>query len=165
MQSDRQIQRAVVDKLTAVAPASVKTIAVAVQATVVTLNGHVYSDAARLQAQQTAQSVVGVQALVIEVDVVRPGAITRPDNEILLAVRGVLQWLTAVPLHKISVRVRHGWVSLGGEIEGHYPRQKIVDAVNRLVGVRGIHDQVVLRSHEVVVAGVRQVYDLLEIHS
>lgn len=162
MKSDLQIQRGVVDRLAVAVPASVRTIAVTVQKAVVTLNGHVYSDAERLQAEEAVQSVVGVQALVIEIDVIRPDTITRPDGEILLAVRGVLQWQSSVPLHEISVQVRHGWVSLGGEVDGFYPRQKVVDAVRRLVGVRGIHDQVALKSRAASGAVLQSILNSLQ---
>jgi osmotically-inducible protein OsmY len=149
MKSDMQIQRDVIDKLEALAPANAKMIAVTVQGAAVSLSGYVGSDAVRLQAEELARSVPGVQALVVELEVVHAGSAFRSDGDLVLAVRGILQWQTTLPLAAVSVLVRHGWVSLSGEVEGPYPRQKIVDAVSKLSGVRGIHDHVLFKSQAV----------------
>jgi osmotically-inducible protein OsmY len=163
MKSDSQIQQDVIHGLAALAPNCPRTIDVTVHRAVVTLSGHVGSEAAHFQAEEVARNVVGVQALSMEVDVVRPGSVLRSDGELVQAVRGILQWQTYVPLNAVSVRVRHGWVTLGGEVEGQYPRQKIVDAVRLLVGVRGIHDRVTFKSQvapadllQAILAALRQ---------
>ena len=149
MKSDMQIQRDVIDALAVLTPASGTLFAVTVQRAAVTLSGHVGSDATRLRAEELARSVVGVQALEVELELVRPGSIIRSDGDLVMAVRGILQWQTTLPLTAVTVLVRHCWVTLRGEVDGYYPRQKVVDAVRLLAGVRGIHDEVLFKSKAV----------------
>ena len=149
MKSDTQIQRDVIDALAVLAPANGTMVAVTVRGAAVTLSGHVGSKEISLRAEELARSVVGVQALAVELQLVRPGSVIRSDGDLVMAVRGILQWQTTLPLTALTVLARHGWVTLRGEVDGSYPRQKVVDAVRQLAGVRGIHDEVLFKSKAV----------------
>jgi osmotically-inducible protein OsmY len=149
MKSDRQIQQNVIDALAVLAPDSSTMIGVTVRGGAVTLSGHVGSYEIRLRAEELAHGVVGVQALGVDLQLVQAGRAILSDGDLVLAVRSILQWQTTLPLMAVVVLVRHGWVTLRGEIEGYYPRQKVIDAVRVLAGVRGIHDHVTFKSQAV----------------
>ncbi len=151
MKSDMQIQRDVIDALAVLMPDRGTMVAVTVQSAAVTLSGHVGSDALRLRAEALARSVAGVQALAVDLQLVHPGSVIRSDGDLVMAVRGILQWQTTLPLAAVAVLARHGWVTLRGEVESYYPRQKVIDAVRLLAGVRGIHDEVLFKSKAVPV--------------
>jgi len=80
-----------------------------------------------------------------------PGAVVLSDGDLVLAVRCILQWQASLPLGAITVRVRHGWVAMHGEIDGDFPHQKIGAAIRSLAGVRGLHDHVMFRSRDAAV--------------
>jgi osmotically-inducible protein OsmY len=141
-----QIQRDVIQDLAARLPAMARSIGVMVRDGVVTLTGQLEADAARYEAEQAAQGIEGVQALADEIVVHIPGSVSRADSDIALAVLGILQCHAYLPLAAVTVSVRHGWITLGGEVERDYPRQKIHDALALLVGVRGIRDNVLVKS-------------------
>ena len=149
MKSDMQIQRDVINALAVLVPDRGTMVAVTVQGAAVTLSGHVVSDALRLRAEELARAVVGVQALEVDLQLVHPGAVIRSDGDLVMAVRGILQWQTTLPLAAVTVLARHGWVTLRGEVDSYYPRQKVINAVRQLAGVRGIHDEVLFKSKAV----------------
>jgi osmotically-inducible protein OsmY len=50
-----------------------------------------------------------------------------------------------VPHAQLKVTVREAWVTLTGEVEWQYQRVAAERAVRRLVGVRGVSDQIVVK--------------------
>ena len=146
MKTDMQIQQDVILSIEGQLPGAARTVSVAVRNGIATVYGQLGGDAERYAAEQAAQSVEGVQALIVEIFIRRPGSITRADADIAKAVQGILQWQAGQLATTVTVMVAHGWVTLDGEVERNYPRQLIVDAVRLLSGVRGVHDRVELRS-------------------
>jgi len=146
VKTDMQIQQDVILSIEAQLPGAARTVSVAVRNGIATVYGQLSGDAERFAAEQAAQSVEGVQALIVEIIVRRPGSVTRADADIAHAVQGILRWQAGQLASTVAVMVAHGWVSLDGEVEHDYPRQKIADAVRLLSGVKGVHDRVVLRS-------------------
>jgi osmotically-inducible protein OsmY len=135
VKTDRQIQQDVILGIEARLPGAEQT-----------LYGQLAAESERYAVEQAAQSVEGVQALVVEILIRRPGAVTRTDTDIADAVQGILQWQARQLASTVVVMVAQGWVTLDGEVERSYPRQKIADAIRLLSGVKGLHDRVVLRS-------------------
>ena len=146
MKTDLQIQQEVIQAIEARLPGAVRAIGVTVRKGVVTVYGQLGGDAERYTAEQAAQCVEGVQALVVEIVIRRPGSVSRADADIANAVQGILHWQARRLATAVNVTVAHGWVKLDGEVERSYPRQKISEAIRLLSGVKGIHDRVVLRS-------------------
>jgi osmotically-inducible protein OsmY len=54
-----------------------------------------------------------------------------------------------VPKGAVSVRVVDGWVTLGGHVRRHFQRQAAKFAVQRVNGVRGITDNIVISSEPI----------------
>ena len=146
MKSDMQIQQEVILGIEARLPGAARSVGVTVRGGIVTVYGQLGGDAERYAAEQAAQSVEGVQALIVEIIVRRPGSITRADADIADAVQDILQWQARQLTSSVTVMVAQGWVTLDGEVERSYPRHQIADAIRLLGGVKGLHDRVVLRS-------------------
>ena len=146
MKTDMQIQQEVILAMEARLPGAARTVGVAVRNGVVTVYGQLTADLERYAVEQAAQSVEGVQALVVEIVIRRPGSVTRADADIADAVQAILQWQAGQLATDVTIMVSHGWVTLSGEVERNYARHKIADALRLLSGVKGVHDRVEIRS-------------------
>jgi hypothetical protein len=62
----------------------------------------------------------------------------RPDPEIARDAVATIQIELPYSYEHIKVVVKEGWVTLEGEVEWHYQRERTEDAVQRLRGVKGI---------------------------
>jgi osmotically-inducible protein OsmY len=120
-------------------------IGVAVTDGIVTLSGHVASHAEKVAAERTVARVVGVQAIVTELDVKLPGSIQVSDEDIARAAIAALCWNTLIPHDRIRVQVEGGWITLEGDVEWHYQKTAAYNAVCNLNRVRGVSDNVVVR--------------------
>jgi osmotically-inducible protein OsmY len=146
MKTDAQLKLDVVTELNWEPSVNAAEIGVEVKSGVVTLAGHVDSYAEKWNAEQAAQRVSGVRALAVEMDVRLPGPNQRTDAEIGLAARNALDWSTYSATSKIKVLVQQGWVTLSGEVEWAYQRQAASSAVRFLMGVKGVSDDIALKS-------------------
>jgi len=109
----------------------------------VTLTGTVPSLYQVTRAGEDAMFVGGVKVLDNQL-LVGPlgGAIT--DAEIAVASTAALKGDSFIPQGSVSVDVRDGWVTLGGEVRHHYQRQSAEHAVRKVDGVLGIDDSIAL---------------------
>jgi osmotically-inducible protein OsmY len=146
MKTDAQLKLDVVTELEWEPSVNADEIGVEVKSGVVTLAGHVDSYAEKWSAEQAVQRVSGIRALAVEMDVRLPGPSQRSDAEIGLAARNALDWSTYIANSKIQVLVQQGWVTLSGEVEWAYQRQAAGSAVHFLMGVKGVTDNIVLKS-------------------
>jgi osmotically-inducible protein OsmY len=147
MKTDSQLQLDVIKELDWEPSVNAAQIGVEVQDGIVTLAGHVGSFAEKWYAERAVQRVAGVQALAVEVDVELPGTSRREDADIARAASNVLQWTTSLPKDSVKLMVEGGWISLTGEVYWEYQRRAAVAAVRLLMGVRGVSDQISVRSH------------------
>jgi osmotically-inducible protein OsmY len=109
----------------------------------VTLTGSVPTLYEVTRAGDDAMLVGGVKALDNQLLVGRlGGAIT--DVEIAAASVEALNGDSFVPKGSVTVDVRDGWVTLGGEVRHHYQRQAAEHAVRRVDGVLGIDNGIAL---------------------
>ena len=146
MKTDAQLKADVVSELNWEPSVNADEIGVEVKSGVVTLAGHVDSYAEKLSAEQAAQRVSGIRALAVEMDVRLPGSGQRTDAEIGLAARNALDWSTYIATSKIQVLVQQGWVTLSGEVEWAYQRRAVNSAIRLLRGVKGVTDNIALKS-------------------
>ncbi|MBZ5594867.1 MAG: BON domain-containing protein [Acidobacteriia bacterium] len=113
MKSDAWLRKDVEDELACEPSVDAAAIGVAVKEGIVTLTGHVASYAEKVVAERTAARVVGVKAVVTELDVKLPGTGRVNDEEIAQAVIDALSWNTLIPKDRIRVEV--------GSIQAHFP--------------------------------------------
>lgn len=144
MRSDSDIKRDVEDELRWDPDVSSNDIAVAVKGGVVTLSGFTRSYGQKFQAEADAKRVSGVIGVANDIDVRLPEVDQRPDPEIA---RDAIAALKAQVSNweAIKVLVHSGWVTLEGEVEWHYQRQRAEEAVRRIKGVKGVTNSILLK--------------------
>ena len=138
MRSDSDIRRDVEGELRWDPDIDTTDIAVTVNNGVVTLAGFVRSFMQKYQAEADAKRVAGVVAVANDIEIRLPGVDERPDPEIA---RDAIQRIKSeLPLawDKIRAVVKNGWVTLEGEVEWNYQRERAEAAVRRVRGLKGV---------------------------
>ena len=114
---------------------------------VVSLTGVVDSYAKKREAENAAKKVLGVKALVEKIEVKFPNSWTKDDAEIAHDVLTSLKTNWSVPNDKVAVRVETGWVTLEGELPWNYQKEAAQTAVSYLVGIKGVTNNIKIKSH------------------
>jgi osmotically-inducible protein OsmY len=164
MKSDTQLQQDVMAELTWEPSVHAAQIGVEVKDGVVTLAGQVNSYPEKWNAENAAQRVSGVKALVVNMEVRLPALSQRSDEDIARSVENTLEWMVPKGKDAVKVMVEHGQVVLTGEVEWQYQKTAAADAIRHLVGVTGVVNQIGLRhqvsrvevKHEIEAALTRQ---------
>jgi osmotically-inducible protein OsmY len=120
-------------------------IGVAVDEGVVTLTGHVLSYAEKVAAERAARRVRGVRAIAQEIHVQSSQDERFSDDALAKRAADILGWNIQVPSDSIAITVQQGWVTLSGEVDWQFQRQAAEEDIRRLSGVRGIHNEIVVR--------------------
>ncbi len=113
---------------------------------IVSLTGVVDSYAKKLEAENAAKKVIGVKALVENIEVKFPSAWSKTNEEIANEVVVALRTNWSVPNDKVTVKVEDGWVTLEGELPWNYQREAAKSAVNYLMGVKGVTNNIKIKS-------------------
>jgi osmotically-inducible protein OsmY len=134
MRSDSYIKRDVEDELRWDPDIDSTDIAVSVNSGVVTLTGFSRSYMQKYQAETDAKRVAGVLGVVNDIEVRLPGIDERPDPEI--ARDAIAQIKSELPYswEKIRVVVKKGWLTLEGDVEWNYQKERAEGAVRRVGG-------------------------------
>jgi osmotically-inducible protein OsmY len=138
MRPDSDVKRDVESEIRSVPDIDATDIAVTVSDGVVTLTGFVRDYSDKILAEEAAKRVAGVVAVANDIEVRLRSTDQRPDPEIARdAVAAIRERL---PSHAEQVRpiVKDGWITLEGEVEWNYQRDRAEGAVRRLKGVRGV---------------------------
>jgi osmotically-inducible protein OsmY len=120
-------------------------IGVAVKSGVVTLTGFVHSYSHKLQAEEDAKRVTGVSGVANDIEVRLPSADVRPDPEIARDVVSELRLQLPFSWEKLKAVVKNGWVTLEGEAEWNYQRERAEQAVRHVKGVIGVSNLIKLK--------------------
>jgi osmotically-inducible protein OsmY len=146
MKSDIQLQRDVMDELAWVPNVEHNNIGVAAKGGVITLTGFVANYAQKMAAEHAAAGVLGVQAIAEELKVHFPSDAKISDTDIAGRIVDLFSWNVSIPHDKVSVKVEHGWVTLGGTVEWNYQREAAHTAAGHTAGVLGIIDDISVRN-------------------
>jgi osmotically-inducible protein OsmY len=119
-------------------------IAVAVEDAVVALSGFVHSYAEKLAAERGAKRIYGVKGVANDIEV-KPG-IELSDPEIARNAVSALETRVNVPDSRIKVTVKNGWITLEGEVDWQYQKAAAENAVKNLTGVKGVTNQIVIKT-------------------
>ena len=111
---------------------------------VITLTGFVNTYAEKLSAERAALRTYGVSAVANEIQV-KP-LFKKTDTEIASAALDALQARVDVPDEKIKLTVKEGWVTLQGEVDWYYQKSAAESAVRYLAGVKGVTENIKLKS-------------------
>ncbi len=145
IRTDEDIQTDVLEELkwdTRVRP---NEIGVAVKDGVVTLTGWVDSYLKKIAAEEAAHRVRGVKAVANDIEVRLPGSAERTDADLAKAALNALKWEAAISTDKLDVTVSHGWVTLKGEVDYRFQKREAERAVERLSGVKGVINLIVVK--------------------
>lgn len=121
-------------------------IGVTVKDGIVSLTGTVDSYAKKTEAENAAKRVIGVKALVENIEVKLSNSLSKTDIEIANEILNSLKTDSYVPNDKVKVKVEKGWVTLEGELAWDYQRESAKSAVRYLAGVRGVSNNIKIKS-------------------
>ena len=133
-----RLQRGVFDEFVHESVLDAADIRVVVDGRVVTLLGSVKRYPDKLAAERAAKRVRGVQMVRDELEVMPPVSELRTAWEITLAAMQVLESHVLVPRDRVQATVAGGWVALAGEVSRGAERRAAEQAVQCLVGVKGV---------------------------
>jgi osmotically-inducible protein OsmY len=138
MRSDSDVRRDVEDELRWDPDIDPTDIAVTVHNGVVSLTGFVRSYVQKYQAEADAKRVAGVVAVANDLEVRLPGIDERPDPDVARDAIARIKSELPYAWDKIRVVVKSGWVTLEGDVEWNYQRERAEEAVRRVRGVKGV---------------------------
>ena len=154
--TDAQIQNDVLAELKWEPRVTPNEIGVAVKDGVVTLTGWVDSYTKRWAAEDAAHRVRGVKAVANEIEVRLSPSSERTDADIAAAAVRALEWDAFLPAGKVNVTVSKGWVTLKGEVDWQFQKQDAERVVQRLTGVKGVTNLVIVKQPKVTPAEIKK---------
>lgn len=138
MRSDQDLKQDVLSELDWDPSVDQTHIGVAVQGGVVKLIGHATTYGQRHAAEQAALRVHGVRAVTNELDVRLKAGGTWSDEVVAAECMTSLHAHTAVPVSRIKLMVKNGWITLEGTVDWQYQKAAAEKALRYLHGIRGI---------------------------
>lgn len=120
----------------------VSSIGVAVKNGIATLTGEVSSLSESHAAEQIAARTSGVEAVANELQVKGAHLDQTSDTDIAEAAAHVLRWQYSIPHDEITVVVKDGWITLGGDVSWAFHRREVEATVRNLTGVRGVTNSI-----------------------
>jgi osmotically-inducible protein OsmY len=121
-------------------------VAVAVKDGVVTLTGFVQNYVKKVHAEAAAKRVRGVVGVANDIEVRLPEVDQRPDPEIARDIVEAIRAELPYSAEHIKATVRGGWVTLEGQVEWNYQRERAKAAARRVKGVKGVTNSIRLES-------------------
>jgi len=146
MKTDMELQRDVLDEITWEPSVAVPEIGVTVYDGIVTLTGNVDNLPAKWAAETAALRVSGVRAVVNDIEVKLSTDNRRSDEDIALAACTALEWNVVLPKN-IQVVVDDGWITLTGRVQWQFQKNAAEESVKQLTGVKGIINNIAVKSH------------------
>ncbi|RYE39839.1 MAG: BON domain-containing protein [Hyphomicrobiales bacterium] len=145
MATDSDIKRDVESELKWDPDIDASDIAVAVKSGVVTLTGFVRSYSQKYEAERAVKRVKGVLGIANDIEVRLPALHDKPDPEIARAVVEAIANELPYSHENIKVVVKSGWVTLEGNVEWEYQRNRAEAAARKVRSVKGITNAVTLK--------------------
>ncbi len=99
-----------------------------------------------MEAECATKKVIGVKALVEKIEVKFPSSWAKTNAEIANEVLAALKANHSLPKNNVLVKVEDGWVTLEGELPWNYQRETVKNAVNYLMGVKGVTNNIKIKS-------------------
>lgn len=138
MSSDDDIKRNVEAELRWEPDIDATDIAVAVRDGVVTLTGFVRSYSQKWEAEKAAKRVAGVRGLANDIEVRLPSIDQQPDPEIAREAVRALKYELPYSADHITLTIKNGIVTLEGQVEWNFQKERAATAVRRVKGVKGV---------------------------
>ncbi|MDB5729513.1 MAG: hypothetical protein JWQ00_2718 [Noviherbaspirillum sp.] len=138
MKTDDEIKRDVEEELRWDPDIDSTYVAVAVKDGIVALTGYIPSYAQKFQAEMDAKRVAGVLGVANDIEVRVPALDQKPDPEIARDAVNALTKQLPFSSQNLKVVVHDGWVTLEGEAEWNYQRERAEEAVRWVKGIKGV---------------------------
>jgi osmotically-inducible protein OsmY len=119
-------------------------IAVTAKNGVVALSGFVRSYSQKLEAERAAKRVMGVIGVANDIEIRLPALDQRPDPDIARDAVQQMKFELPYSYEKFKVIVKSGWVTLEGNADWHFQRERAESAVRRVKGVLGVTNLITL---------------------
>jgi osmotically-inducible protein OsmY len=146
MKNNQELQKDVQDAINWEPLLNAAEIGVIAKNGVITLTGTVDSYAKKAEAENAAQSVKGVKAVVEKIDIRFKSSFgKRDDNEITDELLKAAKWDWQIPQEKINVKVENGWITLGGEVDWNYQKEAVNDLVKNHIDVKGVTNNITIK--------------------
>jgi osmotically-inducible protein OsmY len=145
MKTDTELQQHVMDELKWEPTIHAAEIGVAVKDGVVTLSGSVDSYGKKWAADRAAKRVFGVKAVIEEIKVTLAGSYKRADKDIAQSAAKVLELNLWIPSNRIKVMVQDGLITLSGDVDWYYQKERAEDTVRHLIGVLGVINSIIVK--------------------
>ncbi len=112
-----------------------------------TLAGFVRSYSQRWEAERDAKRVNGVVGIANDIEVSLPAIDQRPDPDIARDAAAAIQ--TQLPFWHDHIKpvVMNGWITLEGDAEWNFQRERAESAVRRVRGAKGVSNLIVVKPH------------------
>lgn len=141
--------------------------AVTVQAShgVITISGRMHSLARKMQAEAAARNVEGVRSVVDRIDVAVNAWEQKNDMEIKAEILNAFRWNWNTLNDSITAEVANGWVTLSGILEWNYQKEAAKTTASNLIGVKGVTNNISIRSEGDVQANKEHIERALRGHA
>jgi osmotically-inducible protein OsmY len=138
MKTDDEIKRDVEAELRWDPDIDASNIAVNVKSGVVTLTGFIPSYLQKFEAEKDVKRVQGVVGVANDLEVRLPSVDQRPDPDIARDAVEALKTQLPYSYQSFKVVVRDGWITLEGDAEWNYQKEKAEMAARGVKGVKGV---------------------------
>jgi osmotically-inducible protein OsmY len=145
MKTDSELQQDVISELKWEPTIQVAEIGVAVKNGVVTLSGYVDSYAKKWAAERAVKRVSGVTAVAEAIEVRLSGVYRRDDEDIARSAKVTLDLNFWVPDDRVKVMVQNGRITLSGDVDHYYQKERAEDAVRHMIGVVGVTNEITIK--------------------
>lgn len=112
----------------------------------ITLIGLVDNATKKKEAENIATTIGGVVLVINKIDIKLNDWDEKKDIELTAEIVSAFKWNWKTLNDTIKVLVLNGWVTLSGEVEWNYQKEAAKEAVINLIGVKGVSNNIVIKS-------------------
>lgn len=112
----------------------------------ITLIGLVDNATKKAEAENIAMTIAGVRLVINKIDIKLNDWDEKKDIELTAEIVNAFKWNWKTLNDTIKVLVVNGWVNLSGEVEWNFQKEAAKEAVTNLVGVKGVSNNIVIKS-------------------
>ncbi len=109
---------------------------------IITLSGSVEEDISVVSAGMAAKRVPDIKGVVNEIKVVSPAELQQEDGELARLVASALELNEAIPRERVTITVKDGWVTLGGEVETEEQKKEAEAAAGAVPKIKGLTNEI-----------------------
>lgn len=112
---------------------------------VITLKGVVDSDIKKSEAENIVKNVIGVKAIVGNIEVNYGSTDEKSDTEIANDILHALKSNPKIPEDKIKIKVENGHVALEGELQWDYQKEATKKSLSSLVHIKTLTNNILIK--------------------